>query len=183
MPGCFARHPLRGAQGATGKGLAAGGPVGQFQPFPGGGKNNGVIAHHVAAAQGVDADFRAGALAHQSFAAMTQQRRTASWPRGHRRRFGPAFWPCRWGRPFSCDGAFRQSPRRNPGPRISAALRVNQNKALTPVEKFALQTSGICAEIRFSSCCSVSEWPVVPMTIAFLCSAQIRASGTVLRAR
>ena len=35
---------------------------------------------------------------------------------------------------FHADGAFPRLPDRNPGPRISAALRVSQNNVFTPVE-------------------------------------------------
>ena len=47
--------------------------MGQFEPLAGGGKNDGVIAHHVAAAQGVHADHALGPRADIAVAAMQSQ--------------------------------------------------------------------------------------------------------------
>ncbi len=69
--------------------------------------------------------------------------------------------------------------RSKPGPRISAAFRVSQNNAFTPVEKFDDQTIGICEASWVIWAFSVSEWPVVPMTIPFLCTAQRPATEFV----
>ena len=64
--------PLRGAECAVGEGLAAAGLVCEFHPLAIRGEDDRVIAHHVAAADGVDADLAAGAFADYAFAAVTE---------------------------------------------------------------------------------------------------------------
>ena len=63
-------QPGGGADGAEGEGVARGGAVGQFHGFAVGGKEHGVVADDVAAADGVEADFLFGAFAGESGAAI-----------------------------------------------------------------------------------------------------------------
>ena len=51
-------------------------------------------------------------------------------------------------------------------------------RTLTPVEKFAENTTGIPRVASCSAARSLSEWPVVPMTSAFRCAAAIFASAS-----
>ncbi len=55
-------------------------------------------------------------------------------------------------------------------PKISAALRVSQNRVLTPVEKFDASTIGMAAEAFTTASFFRSRMPGgLPMTIAFWC--------------
>ena len=57
------RGPLGGAEGAAGEGVAAGGFVGEFEALARRGVDHRVIADHVTAADGMDADFVIGSFA------------------------------------------------------------------------------------------------------------------------
>ena len=72
------------------------------------------------------------------------------------------------GASFSGDGASRQFPNQNRCREFLAALRVSQNKAFTPVEKLDARTTGIFVRHFSIADFSESEWPVVPITTAFL---------------
>src|SRR6185436_15997032 len=65
--------PLGGAESAIGEGVAAAGFVGQLHAFAVSGEDDGVISYHIAAAQGVDANLGAGALAGDALAAVAQR--------------------------------------------------------------------------------------------------------------
>ena len=69
-PRGLAVRPERGAAGTTGKGLAAGGFVGQLHALALRGVDDGVVAHDIAAADGVHADLGVGALAHDAMPAV-----------------------------------------------------------------------------------------------------------------
>src|SRR5580693_4027478 len=56
----LADDPLGGAQCAVGKSFATGCLVSQFHALAIGGKDDRVVAHHIATAEGVHADFVAG---------------------------------------------------------------------------------------------------------------------------
>ena len=71
-PGRLIHDPLGGAQGAIGKSLAAGRPMGQFQPLAVGGKDDSVISHDVASAQGMDPDFVSRSFSSNPLPSMTQ---------------------------------------------------------------------------------------------------------------
>src|SRR5581483_4809996 len=56
---------------------------------------------------------------------------------------------------------------------------VSQNSVFTPVEKLEVQTIGSFVLNFKISACSSLEWPVVPMTMAFLCREQSAAMPAV----
>src|SRR5579859_4352564 len=70
--GLLLHEPLGGAEGAVGESVAAGGFVREFHPFATVGEDDGVVAHDIAAADGVNADLGAGAFAHDALAAVAE---------------------------------------------------------------------------------------------------------------
>ena len=63
-------HELHGAEGPSSEVLAAAGTVGDFEPLPGAGEGDCVVADDVAAAQAVEADGATVALAGFALAAV-----------------------------------------------------------------------------------------------------------------
>src|SRR5882757_44396 len=68
----FPYYPLRCSQGAARECFAAARPMSQLDPLTLSGKNYRMIAHHIAAANGMNANLRFLALANHSFAPVPQ---------------------------------------------------------------------------------------------------------------
>ncbi len=69
----LADGPNGGAQGARGEGVAGGRLVGQLDALPGPGEDDGVVADHIAAPQGVHPDLVPGPLARLAAAAVADE--------------------------------------------------------------------------------------------------------------
>ena len=142
--GLLLHDPLRGAQRAVGKRVAARRLVRQLHALAGVRKNDRVVAHDIAAADRMDADLRRRAFADDALATVPRRLRPVA-ACARPPEFPPAILAVPLGASFFRRWCISTTSRSKSGPRISAALRVSQNSVLTPVEKFDAQTMGICA--------------------------------------
>ena len=71
--GSLADHPIRGPKRSLGKRVATAGLVGQFDPLPHRGEEDGVVSHHIAAAHRVNTNFRGRAGADDAVPTVAQR--------------------------------------------------------------------------------------------------------------
>ena len=139
-------------------------------------KNDRVIPHHIAATNGMHADLARRALADP----IAPCRATLSLELAASARIWASVLAVPLGASIFIRWCISTISRSKSGPKISAAFRVSQNSVFTPVEKFEAQTIGIFVLNFKISASRHSVCPVVPMTMAFLCS---RAQSRDVRRR
>ncbi len=122
---------LAARRGSLRQSVPAGSLVGQLDPLADIGVDHRMVTHHVAAPDGMHADFGFGAFAHHAFPAMADILVVLEIAR-FRQDLGQTSGRPRWASLSSADGASPSTSRSKSGPRISAVFRVSQKSVFTP---------------------------------------------------